>query len=89
MVQFGIGQPAPRIEDPRLLTGTGNYTDDLRIANEAHGVVLRSPYAHAKIKSISTTTAKSLDGVLGVYTCLLYTSPSPRDATLSRMPSSA
>ena len=68
MVQFGIGQPAPRIEDPRLLTGTGNYTDDLRIANEAHGVVLRSPYAHAKIKSISTTTAKSLDGVLGVYT---------------------
>ena len=68
MVQFGIGQPAPRIEDPRLLTGTGHYTDDLRLANEAHAVVLRSPHAHAKIKSISTGTAKSLDGVLAVYT---------------------
>lgn len=68
MVQFGIGQPVPRLEDPRLLTGGGRYTDDFKIENEAHAVVLRSPYAHARIGSIDTNAAKAIDGVLAVYT---------------------
>jgi aerobic carbon-monoxide dehydrogenase large subunit len=68
MVHFGIGQSVPRIEDPRLLTGRGSYTDNLRLTNEAHAIVLRSPYAHAKIKSIKTDNALSLDGVLALYT---------------------
>ncbi|MDA0655903.1 MAG: xanthine dehydrogenase family protein molybdopterin-binding subunit, partial [Proteobacteria bacterium] len=68
MAQFGIGQPAPRIQDPRLLTGRGNYTDDLRFDNETHGYVLRSPHAHARIKAITVDAAVAIKGVLGIYT---------------------
>ena len=53
MAKFGIGQSARRLEDPRLLTGGGRYTDDTRLsAPAARAYVLRSPHAHADIRSI-------------------------------------
>jgi carbon-monoxide dehydrogenase large subunit len=67
-VQFGIGQPVPRTEDPRLLTGNGHYVDDFNQVHQAYAVFLRSPHAHAVIKSIDTAAAKTLPGVLAVLT---------------------
>ncbi len=68
MAKFGVAQPVRRVEDPRLLLGAGRYTDDIVLANEAFGVVLRSPHAFARIVSIDTEAAKQAPGVLGVYT---------------------
>ncbi|MEK9676984.1 MAG: xanthine dehydrogenase family protein molybdopterin-binding subunit [Rhodospirillaceae bacterium] len=68
MGQFGIGQPVSRFEDPRLLTGRGQYLDDINLPNQARGYILRSPYAHAKINSIDASAAKAAPGVIGVFT---------------------
>ena len=68
MGEFGIGQPVPRTEDPRLLRGGGKYADDLEFAHQAHGYILRSPHAHADIDSIDTTAAKAAPGVLCILT---------------------
>ena len=67
-MKFGIGQPVPRTEDPRFLKGVGRYVGDILPANLAHGFVLRSPHAHARIKSIDTAAAKRAPGVLAVLT---------------------
>jgi carbon-monoxide dehydrogenase large subunit len=66
--KFGIGQPVPRTEDPRLLTGGGRYMDDNVLAGETRAYILRSPFAHAKINSIDTSAAKTSPGVLTVLT---------------------
>ncbi len=63
---FGSG--IKRREDPRLITGKATYTDDIRLFGTAIMVVVRSPYAHAKIKSIDTSKAAALPGVVAVYT---------------------
>ncbi|MBU6497112.1 MAG: xanthine dehydrogenase family protein molybdopterin-binding subunit [Rhodospirillales bacterium] len=68
MTKFGIAQPVRRVEDPRLLKGNGAYTDDITLPGTAHGVVLRSPHAAAKLLSIETAAAKAVPGVLAVYT---------------------
>ena len=68
MTKFGMAQPVRRVEDPRLLIGNGRYTDDITLANEAVGVVLRSPHAAASILSIDTSAAAGLPGVLAIYT---------------------
>ncbi len=68
MGKFGMGQPIRRIEDQRFVTGTGTYTDDVNREGQAWLAVLRSPFAHADIKSIDTSAAKDGDGVLGVFT---------------------
>ncbi len=68
MGQFGLGQGLRRIEDQRLLTGQGRYTDDIRLDGEAVGYVLRSPYAHAEIRRIDTAAAREAPGVLAIYT---------------------
>ncbi len=68
MGEFAIGQGVSRFEDPRLLQGGGRYTDDIKLPGMAHGVLLRSPHAHAKIKSIDTAKAKAAPGVLAVLT---------------------
>jgi carbon-monoxide dehydrogenase large subunit len=68
MAKFGLSQPLRRIEDPRLLVGGGRYTDDIAPAGAAHGVVLRSPHAAAKILSIDTAPALEVAGVLAVIT---------------------
>src|SRR5690242_247012 len=68
MGEFAIGQGVSRFEDPRLIRGGGRYTDDIKLAGMVHGVVLRSPHAHAKIKSIDVNAAKAAPGVLAVLT---------------------
>ena len=68
MGEFAIGQGVSRFEDPRLIRGGGRYTDDIRLPGLAHGVVLRSPHAHAKIRSIDVAAAKSAPGVFAVLT---------------------
>lgn len=68
MGEFAIGQGVSRFEDPRLVRGGGRYTDDIKLPGLVHGVVLRSPHAHAKIRSIDITTAKRAPGVLAVLT---------------------
>lgn len=68
MAKFGIGQPVRRVEDQRFITGAGRYTDDISVAGQAYGYVVRSPHAHARIKGIDTAAALSAPGVLAVYT---------------------
>ncbi len=68
MGQFGVGQPVRRLEDQRLLTGQGRYTDDIQLADQAYGYVLRSPIAHATITRLEVEAARAAPGVLGVYT---------------------
>jgi len=64
----GIGRPVRRKEDLRLLQGRGSYGDDLVLPNLAHAVLVRSPYAHARIVRIDARRAMSLPGVLAVLT---------------------
>ena len=68
MIKFGIGQPVPRLEDPRFITGRGRFVDDIDLPNQCYGVVVASPHAHARIKGIDTAKAKAADGVLAVLT---------------------
>jgi aerobic carbon-monoxide dehydrogenase large subunit len=63
-----IGMPVRREEDLRLLKGRGRYVDDVREAGAAHGYVLRSPHAHARIAAIDTGRARRAPGVLCVLT---------------------
>src|SRR6266704_3578571 len=63
-----IGAPIKRVEDPVFITGEAKYIDDLKLPGMAHVAVLRSPYAHARIKSIDTSKAAAHPGVIGVYT---------------------
>ena len=66
--KFGIGQPVPRVEDPRFITGRGRYVDDFDLPQQAHAVLVMSPHAHARITRIDTAKAKAADGVLAVLT---------------------
>jgi aerobic carbon-monoxide dehydrogenase large subunit len=68
LLKFGIGQPVPRSEDPRLLRGQGRYTDDVKLAGQAYAVIVRSRHAHGVIRGITTDEARGMPGVLGVYT---------------------
>src|SRR5258708_20674270 len=61
-----LGSPVKRTEDPRLMTGRGRYLDAIKLQGMVHMAILRSPYAHAKIKSIDTAAAKKRPGVLAV-----------------------
>lgn len=66
--KFSTGASVRRLEDERFVTGQGQYTDDVNIDGQVYMVVVRSPFAHAIIKSINTDDVKDADGVLGVYT---------------------
>jgi carbon-monoxide dehydrogenase large subunit len=68
MGEFAIGQGVSRFEDPRLVRGGGRYIDDIQLPGTVHGVVLRSPHAHARIKSIDVSAARNAAGVLAVLT---------------------
>ena len=68
MGEWGIGQPVPRFEDPRLIRGEGNYVGDMMFPGTVPGYVLRSPHAHAKITRIDVSKAKAAPGVLAVLT---------------------
>ena len=121
-----VGTRPIRPDGVPKVTGKAQYGADLTMPGMLQGAILRSPHAHARIKSIDTSKAEKLPGVKAVctskdfpehkfeyigpervafnywhmtrnimarekvlYDCLLYTSPSPRDRTRSRMPSSA
>ena len=68
MGKNAIGRQVGRFEDERLLRGCGSYVDDIQLTNMAYGVLVRSPYGHARIKSIDVTAAKAATGVLDVIT---------------------
>src|SRR5713101_5862311 len=68
LMKFGVGQPVTRTEDPILVRGAGCYTDDVKLAGEAHAVIVRSRVAHGVIKGIDTAAARTMPGVLAVYT---------------------
>jgi len=68
MVKFGVGQPARRVEDVRLVSGKGRFTDDISLPGQLYAVMVRSPHAHARIAGIDTEDAKAAPGVVAVYT---------------------
>src|SRR3970282_3019226 len=63
-----IGQAIKRKEDPRFLTGGGQFTDDVTLPRQAHACFLRSPHAHARIRSMDLERARSAPGVIAVFT---------------------
>src|SRR5262249_29463043 len=64
----GIGAALPRLEDHRLLSGRGCYSDDVNLPGQAYAVVVRSPHAHARIVSIDSPAARQHPGTLAVLT---------------------
>ena len=68
MAETGIGARVRRIEDNRLLTGLGRYTDDISRPGQVYAYFLRSPHAHARIGSVDKSAALASPGVIGVFT---------------------
>ena len=62
-----IGESVRRKEDYRFLTGNGQYTDDVTLANQSYAVFVRSPHAHAAIKSVDIAEAQKMPGVIGIF----------------------
>jgi aerobic carbon-monoxide dehydrogenase large subunit len=63
-----IGQPLPRNEDARLVTGRGRFSDDFSFPGQTYAAMVRSPHAHARIVRIDSSKASKMPGVLGVFT---------------------
>jgi carbon-monoxide dehydrogenase large subunit len=63
-----VGTAMKRVEDPRFITGKARYLDDITLTGMTHMAILRSPYAHANIRSIDTSAAAAMPGVLAVIT---------------------
>ncbi len=63
-----VGAKIKRREDPRLIRGLGQYVDDINLPNTLHVAILRSPYAHARIKSLETDAARQHPGIVAVIT---------------------
>ncbi len=63
-----IGDPVPRKEDRRLLTGAGSFSDDVNLDGQAYAAMVRSPHAHARINGIEAAEALTVPGVLAVFT---------------------
>ena len=70
MSATGIGAAVRRKEDLRFITGRGQYTDDVIRPGETRAVFVRSPHAHAKIKNIDTSAAKTMPGVIAVMSTM-------------------
>src|SRR5438309_8233222 len=64
----GIGHRVRRHEDARLIEGQGNFLDDLVLPGMLHMAILRAPMAHARLRSIDTSAAAAVDGVIAVVT---------------------
>ena len=64
MGEYGVGQSVPREEDPYLLRGAGRYVDDVAPLGLLRAFVLRSPHAHARIRSIDIAPARAMPGVM-------------------------
>jgi carbon-monoxide dehydrogenase large subunit len=67
-VESVLGSAVERREDPSLITGEAEYTDDIQRPEMVHMAILRSQYGHAEINGIDTSDAEAMDGVLAVYT---------------------
>ena len=65
--KFGVGQPVRRKEDDTLVRGKGKYTDDFNLPGQAYAWIVRSSHAHGVIRGIDTSAAKTMPGVLGVW----------------------
>ena len=68
MAKYGIGQAMTRREDQRLLFGTGQFVDDVAVTSEVFVAFVRSPHAHARIRTIDAAAAKAMPGVVAVLT---------------------
>src|SRR5262245_42004108 len=83
----GIGQPVRRKEDTRLLVGGGCFSDDVDLPRQTRAFVLRSPHAHARIRTIDTAAARATKGVLAVLTGADLKAdglkPIPQDASIT------
>jgi carbon-monoxide dehydrogenase large subunit len=89
MGKFGTGQAIRRTEDQRFLTGTGRYTDDIVLPEQAYLYLFRSPYAHGTITSLDVDDAKGAPGVIAVYTADDLTAAGVRDVIGMAMPASS
>ena len=78
-MKFGVGQSVPRKEDPRLVTGGGEFTDDVNIEGQTYLKIFRSPYPHGDVETLDISQARDAEGVLAVYTA-------PDLETLGSMP---
>ncbi len=63
-----VGEPVLRNEDERLLTGQGRFSDDFMLSHQAHAAMVRSPWPHARLRSVDVASASRMPGVLGVFT---------------------
>ena len=63
-----FGAAVKRLEDPDLLTGKGQFTDDIRVEGALHAVFIRSPHPHARFNQIDTAAAIAMEGVRGIFT---------------------
>lgn len=68
MSDTGIGASVRRKEDLRFVQGAGKYTDDMNLVDQVHAYILRSPHAHAAVRSIDTSAARAGEGVVAVFT---------------------
>ncbi len=68
MGDTGIGASVRRKEDLRFVQGAGKYTDDMNLVGQVHAYILRSPHAHAAVRSIDTSAARAGEGVVAVFT---------------------
>src|SRR4051812_5263088 len=66
--KYGVGQPVRRKEDDTLVRGKGKYTDDFSLPGQVYAWIVRSSHAHGVIRSVDTTAAKAMPGVVGVWT---------------------
>src|SRR3954467_12588854 len=66
--RFGASRSQKRLEDGRLLTGKGRYSDDLEFPRQCWMVLVRSPHAHARIGSVDLEEVKKAKGVIAAYT---------------------
>src|SRR5438309_12039547 len=65
-----FGAPEKRREDPRFITGRGQYVDDVKLPGMTHAAFVRSPHAHARLKRVDAAPARAVPGVVAVYTAL-------------------
>jgi len=63
-----FGASIKRREDPRFITGKGNYTDDVKLPGMTYAAFVRSPHAHARIRNIDTAAARAVPGVVAIFT---------------------
>jgi carbon-monoxide dehydrogenase large subunit len=80
--KLGVGQPVPRSEDPTLVRGAGYYADDVSRPGQVYAVIVRSVVAHGNIRGIDTAAARTMPGVIAVYTAADLTDYGPLKSTL-------